>query len=95
MAGYVNLPSLRMWHDERGEGEPLVLLHGGVVDSRFFEAPSCVWKSTVLSVSRMLVLSSLLSSGPRSKHRHSSTDGNEAQGRRGGRGLDGGHRPGA
>jgi pimeloyl-ACP methyl ester carboxylesterase len=36
MAGYVDLPSVRTWYDERGEGEPLVLLHGGVVDSRFF-----------------------------------------------------------
>jgi pimeloyl-ACP methyl ester carboxylesterase len=27
-----------MWYDERGRGEPLVLLHGGAVDSRFFDA---------------------------------------------------------
>ena len=27
-----------MWYDERGGGEPLVLLHGGAVDSRFFAA---------------------------------------------------------
>ena len=37
MAGYVELPSVRTWYAEHGEGEPLVLLHGGVVDSRFFE----------------------------------------------------------
>ncbi len=37
MAGYVELPSVRTWYDERGEGEPLVLLHGGLVDARFFE----------------------------------------------------------
>jgi pimeloyl-ACP methyl ester carboxylesterase len=37
MAGHVNLPSLRTWYDERGKGDPLVLLHGGVVDARFFE----------------------------------------------------------
>jgi pimeloyl-ACP methyl ester carboxylesterase len=37
MASYVQLPSLRTWYDERGEGEPLVLLHGGVVDARFFD----------------------------------------------------------
>ena len=37
MAGYVELPSVRTWYDERGEGEPLVLLHGGVVDARFFD----------------------------------------------------------
>lgn len=24
------------WHEERGSGDPLVLLHGGLVDSRFF-----------------------------------------------------------
>jgi pimeloyl-ACP methyl ester carboxylesterase len=37
MAGYAQLPSVRTWYDERGEGEPLVLLHGGAVDARFFE----------------------------------------------------------
>jgi pimeloyl-ACP methyl ester carboxylesterase len=26
-----------VWYDERGGGEPLVLLHGGAVDGRFFE----------------------------------------------------------
>jgi pimeloyl-ACP methyl ester carboxylesterase len=36
MANYVALPNVRTWYDERGAGEPLVLLHGGVVDSRFF-----------------------------------------------------------
>lgn len=37
MAGYVELPSVRTWYDERGESEPLVLLHGGSVDARFFD----------------------------------------------------------
>jgi pimeloyl-ACP methyl ester carboxylesterase len=37
MAEYVQLGSVRTWYDERGEGEPLVLLHGGVVDARFFD----------------------------------------------------------
>jgi pimeloyl-ACP methyl ester carboxylesterase len=37
MAEYVQLTSVRTWYDERGAGEPLVLLHGGVVDARFFE----------------------------------------------------------
>jgi pimeloyl-ACP methyl ester carboxylesterase len=37
MAEYVQLESVRTWYDERGEGEPLVLLHGGVVDARFFD----------------------------------------------------------
>jgi pimeloyl-ACP methyl ester carboxylesterase len=34
---YANLRGFRTWYEERGSGEPLVLLHGGVVDSRFFE----------------------------------------------------------
>lgn len=25
-----------MWHDERGAGDPVVLLHGGLTDSRCF-----------------------------------------------------------
>jgi hypothetical protein len=37
VAGRVELPSMRTWYDERGEGEPLALLHGGVVDARFFD----------------------------------------------------------
>jgi pimeloyl-ACP methyl ester carboxylesterase len=30
-------PTVTMWHHEVGSGEPLVLLHGGAVDGRFFE----------------------------------------------------------
>jgi pimeloyl-ACP methyl ester carboxylesterase len=37
MAEYVELGGVRTWYDERGEGEPLVLLHGGLVDARFFD----------------------------------------------------------
>jgi pimeloyl-ACP methyl ester carboxylesterase len=37
MADYLELGGVRTWYDERGEGEPLVLLHGGLVDARFFE----------------------------------------------------------
>jgi pimeloyl-ACP methyl ester carboxylesterase len=41
MAGYVDLPSGRTWYAEHGTAapgrEPLVLLHGGVVDGRFFD----------------------------------------------------------
>jgi pimeloyl-ACP methyl ester carboxylesterase len=37
MATYVELPHVKTWYDQRGAGEPLVLLHGGVVDTRFFE----------------------------------------------------------
>jgi pimeloyl-ACP methyl ester carboxylesterase len=34
---YAELSTGRVWYDEHGHGEPLVLLHGGAVDSRFFE----------------------------------------------------------
>jgi pimeloyl-ACP methyl ester carboxylesterase len=36
MAGYVTVNGVRSWYDVRGEGEPLVLLHGGFSDSRDF-----------------------------------------------------------
>jgi pimeloyl-ACP methyl ester carboxylesterase len=36
MATYVQLDGLRTWYDEHGTGEPLVLLHPGLVDSRAF-----------------------------------------------------------
>ncbi len=36
MASYVDLNGVRMWFDEKGAGEPLVLLHPGLVDSRAF-----------------------------------------------------------
>ena len=37
MAQYVQLGAVTTWYDEHGDGEPLVLLHGGLVDARFFE----------------------------------------------------------
>jgi pimeloyl-ACP methyl ester carboxylesterase len=37
MAEYVQLGAVKTWYDEQGEGEPLVLMHGGLVDARFFE----------------------------------------------------------
>jgi pimeloyl-ACP methyl ester carboxylesterase len=37
MAGYLDLSQGAIWYDEQGSGDPLVLLHGGAVDSRFFE----------------------------------------------------------
>jgi pimeloyl-ACP methyl ester carboxylesterase len=37
MAGYLDLPHGRIWYDEQGSGDPLVLIHGGAVDARFFE----------------------------------------------------------
>jgi pimeloyl-ACP methyl ester carboxylesterase len=36
MADYAQLGDVRTWYDEHGSGEPLVLLHGGLVDARFF-----------------------------------------------------------
>jgi pimeloyl-ACP methyl ester carboxylesterase len=37
MGTYVQLGDVKTWYDEYGEGEPLVLMHGGLVDARFFE----------------------------------------------------------
>jgi len=37
MAKYVEINNIKMWYDERGSGEPLVMLHPGGVDSRAFE----------------------------------------------------------
>lgn len=37
MAGYAELTNGSVWYDEQGTGDPLVLLHGGAVDARFFE----------------------------------------------------------
>jgi pimeloyl-ACP methyl ester carboxylesterase len=36
MATYEQLGAVKTWYDEHGEGRPLVLLHGGLVDARFF-----------------------------------------------------------
>lgn len=36
MSQYVDLGVVRTWYDEHGAGEPLVLLHPGLVDSRVF-----------------------------------------------------------
>jgi pimeloyl-ACP methyl ester carboxylesterase len=38
MAGYVQLGAVRTWYQERGRGEPLVLLHGGMGDAADFAA---------------------------------------------------------
>src|SRR5882757_4019310 len=36
MADYIDLNGAQTWYDERGTGEPVVLLHGGLSDSRDF-----------------------------------------------------------
>ncbi|WP_218007555.1 alpha/beta fold hydrolase [Nocardia vinacea] len=38
MSNYVQLGPVRTWYDETGDGEPVLLLHGGFVDSRTFDA---------------------------------------------------------
>jgi pimeloyl-ACP methyl ester carboxylesterase len=37
MPEYVQLGAVRTWYDEQGKGDPLVLMHGGLVDARWFE----------------------------------------------------------
>jgi pimeloyl-ACP methyl ester carboxylesterase len=37
MAQYVRTGAVNTWYDDRGDGDPLVLLHGGLLDARFFE----------------------------------------------------------
>jgi pimeloyl-ACP methyl ester carboxylesterase len=36
MGEYVQLGPVRTWYEEHGSGDPLVLMHGGLVDARFF-----------------------------------------------------------
>ena len=36
MGDYIDLNGGRVWYEEQGAGDPLVLIHGGAVDSRFF-----------------------------------------------------------
>ncbi len=36
MATYVQLGAVNTWYDEHGQGEPLVLMHGGLADARWF-----------------------------------------------------------
>jgi hypothetical protein len=37
MASYSELTGGSVWYDEQGDDEPLVMLHSGSVDSRFFD----------------------------------------------------------
>jgi pimeloyl-ACP methyl ester carboxylesterase len=36
MEGYVELGAVRTWYDQRGEGEPVLLLHPGMADARAY-----------------------------------------------------------
>ena len=44
MTGYIEVAGLRTWHEVSGEGDPLVLLHGGFVgaSSFFMQTPALV-----------------------------------------------------
>jgi pimeloyl-ACP methyl ester carboxylesterase len=37
MPEYVQLDAVKTWYDDQGKGDPLVLMHGGLVDARWFE----------------------------------------------------------
>lgn len=37
MGSYADLTQGSVWYEDHGSGEPIVLVHGGAVDSRFFE----------------------------------------------------------
>ena len=37
MGTYVQLGEVKTWYEEHGSGPPLVLMHGGLVDARWFE----------------------------------------------------------
>lgn len=38
MADYVEINGVRTWYEEHGQGDPLVLMHGGLTDARCFDA---------------------------------------------------------
>ena len=52
MGTSVDLPGGPVWYDEQGGGPPVVLIHGGAVDSRFFKdnVPALVDRFRVISV---------------------------------------------
>ena len=45
MEHYVELGGARTWYAEQGTGDPLVLLHPGLVDARAFELNLAVWSA--------------------------------------------------
>ena len=52
MGAYLDLPGGQVWYDEQGSGPPVVLIHGGAVDSRFFKdnVPALTDRFRVISV---------------------------------------------
>jgi hypothetical protein len=39
MRGYIEVAGLRTWHEVPGEGDPLVLVHGGLAGAFLLPAP--------------------------------------------------------
>ena len=39
MRGYIDVAGLRTWHEVPGEGDPLVLVHGGLAGAFLLPAP--------------------------------------------------------
>ncbi len=37
MGTYLELPAGKVWYDDQGSGQPVVFIHGGAVDGRFFK----------------------------------------------------------
>lgn len=52
MGAYLDLPSGQVWYDEQGSGPPVVFVHGGAVDGRFFKdnVPALVDAFRVITV---------------------------------------------
>jgi pimeloyl-ACP methyl ester carboxylesterase len=45
MEQYVELDGVRIWYGDQGAGDPLVLLHPGLVDARAFGPSLAVWSA--------------------------------------------------
>jgi hypothetical protein len=52
MAHYVQLGQVRTWYDEHGDGDPLVLMHGGLVEHAGSHRISRLWPSGSTSTHR-------------------------------------------
>ena len=49
---YLHLAGGRVWHEDHGQGTPVVMIHGGAVDGRFFEhnVPALAERFRVITV---------------------------------------------